>query len=156
MNKVLKKGLILGSIGFVVGLMIGLTIFLISVDDLSNYHFTFRDALDFLVGGIFGGFAMGFSAVYDIESWSIARCTLTHFVPTILGFYLLGTIQGWLKIGDTLSFIMTFCYILAYFMIWLIQYLRYRKEVRNLNAKLKEIKNRNEKESTDPAKRSSL
>ncbi len=140
MNSVLKKALILGSIGFVIGLAIGFTIFFLtggSAEGITAYN-----VFEFLVGGIYGALAMGGSAVYDIENWSIARSTATHFICTFVGFFVLAYLQRWLMPGELLFWIFVVMWIFAYFMIWLIQYLVYHRKINEMNEELKNIRNR--------------
>ncbi|MBR5336637.1 MAG: DUF3021 domain-containing protein [Lachnospiraceae bacterium] len=134
MNRVLKKGLILGAVGFVMGIIIGVVIFTMTggreITPVSIFHF--------LVGGIYAAWAMGGSTMYDIESWSILRCTLTHFITTLLAFYLMGTIQdGWLVIGSSLFWIVTAAFVVAYIIIWLAQYFSYKRKVKRMNEELR-------------------
>ena len=140
MNSVLKKALILGSIGFAIGLAIGITIFFLTGGSVEVI--TGRIVFEFLVGGIYGGLAMGGSAVYDIEEWSIARSTATHFICTFIGFFVLAYLQGWLMPGELLFWIFVVMWIFAYFMIWLIQYLVYHRKINEMNEELKNIRNR--------------
>ncbi|MCR5476412.1 MAG: DUF3021 domain-containing protein [Lachnospiraceae bacterium] len=140
MNKLAKKGLLLGGIGFVIGTFIGVSIWLAT----SGGHPVLSEISPFelIVGGIYGMLAMGGSISYDVEHWSILRCTLTHLVPTLLGFYVMGFVQGWLMPGSTLFWIMTVCWLTAYLIIWLSQCLIYRKKIRALNADLEKMKKR--------------
>ncbi|MCR4896173.1 MAG: DUF3021 domain-containing protein [Lachnospiraceae bacterium] len=140
MNKLAKKGLLLGGIGFVIGLLIGLGVWLAS----SGGHPVLSEISPFelIVGGIYGMLAMGGSVSYDVEHWSILRCTLTHLVPTFLGFYVMGFVHGWLIPGSALFWIMTVCWLVAYLIIWLSQYLIWRKKIKALNEELKKMKKR--------------
>ena len=138
MNKVLKKAIILGIIGFAIGLIIGVTVYYLTGGSSSGEFSYF----EFLVGGIYGALAMGGSAVYDIESWSIAKCTATHFVCTFVGLFALAIMQGWFYPGDLLFWILLVAWVFAYFIIWLIQYLIYHRKIDNLNEELKKFNKR--------------
>ncbi len=141
MSNVLKKGFVLGACGFAMGVFIGICMCAVS----GGVEFTPINVFYLLVGGLYGAWAMGGSAVYDIEEWSILRCTLTHFISTLLAFYLMGTIQGgWLVIGSTVFWIVTAAFVVCYFIIWLVQYLKYKREVRIMNEELKEFKKKSD------------
>lgn len=143
MNKLLKKALLLSGMGFVIGILIGVSIFYFTgkavTDDITV---TLTDLFYFLVGGIYGALAMGGSVVYDIESWSIARATFTHFVMAVTGFFALAWIQGWFSPKDLFFWIMFAMWVFAYFIIWLCQYLSYQRQVERINRELKEYRNK--------------
>ncbi len=137
MSEIKKKSIILGLIGGAVGALI--CFFMSSftgsgeaVESISAKTPVFYYVISFLHGAI----CMGSSVVYSIESWSVVRCTLTHFLITLTSFYILGTLQEWLEFFSPTFWIITACFVVAYFMIWLIMYLRYRKEVRQMNEDL--------------------
>ncbi len=133
----IKRAIILGCIGFVIGIMIGLTICFIEEHRILLGG---MDILMYLVGGLQGALAMGTTVFYDIESWSILRSTITHFIVTFGGFYAMGYIQGWMRPGEPFSFIFTIAFIVAYIIIWLTQYFSYKRTVRMMNAELKDMK----------------
>ncbi|MBR3306740.1 MAG: DUF3021 domain-containing protein [Lachnospiraceae bacterium] len=143
MKRSVKSALILGSIGFVCGILIGLTFFICSdvygAEDRAA-AFAGLSLFELLVGGIYGMISMGLTVVYDIESWSIAKATITHFAFTLAGFYAMGMIQGWLVLGDLLFWIMTAAFIAVYICIWLSQYLSYRRQIRRMNDGLDQFK----------------
>lgn len=141
MNKSVKKALILGGIGFIVGLLIGLTVsFLTNEAPLDGFAFDSYLCFELLIGGIYGAMAMGGSVVYDIESFSIARSTAIHFFITFVGFHLLAYVQGWLRPEETWYILLTIAWLIAYFIIWLVQYLIFRHKVKQLNEDLSRIR----------------
>lgn len=141
MKSDLKKALILSGIGFVIGLLIGLTIFYITeLKGGINAGAKEGSIFELLLGGIYGAMAMGMVVVYDIESWSITRATLTHFLCTFGGFHALALVQGWFYPGDKWYVIITIIWIALYIIIWLANYLTYLHKVRQMNDKLKNIR----------------
>ena len=141
MNRVLKKGLILGAIGFVGGLFIGLTVFYLTEPTAPLMpDFSKLSLFELIIGGIYGALAMGTSAVYDIESWSIAKCTFTHFIFTFVGLFVLARVQGWLNPGAKLMYVIAAAFIIIYIIIWLSQYLLFKRKVRQLNDDLEMVK----------------
>ena len=70
-----KKAVLLGALGFALGVAIG--VILTSADPGDNLRAAFPYIL---VCGIPGCIAMGSSVIYDIEEWSLVRASVTHFV----------------------------------------------------------------------------
>ena len=143
MNKTLKKAFILGGIGFVAGLLIGVSAFYFTgVKGPDALKITDISLFELLIGGIYGGIAMGCSVFYDIEDWSILRATLSHFLLTLFSFYIMACLQRWMKLFDIVFWISTAVFIVVYIIIWLCQYFSYRRQVRRMNQELREMKER--------------
>ena len=125
-NKFLFKTLL----GFTIGLMITATInsFLIPNDELADGIMLF---LQFIGSGLFGAIAMGGSIVYEFESWSIARATITHYLATFISFVIVNRLLGWF--GQDVILIAIIILSIGYLMIWLTEYLIWKKQVRELN-----------------------
>lgn len=148
MNKLWKKALILGGIGFVIGILIGFGVYSISTLAAGGeLNFSRLNIPELLVGGLYGMISMGSTVIYDIDSWSIVRVTVTHFVITVTGFHVMGIYQGWMQRMGWLSYgIMIACFVISYAIIWLSQYLVWRREVRRLNEDLHRMKEDGQKE----------
>ena len=86
--------------------------------------------------------AMGSSIVYDIEKWSIARATVTHFLLVFALYFLLVISMKWFRLEDPLFWIIVGCMAVAYVIIWLIQYLACRRKIREMNDSLNQWKSR--------------
>ncbi len=140
-----KKATLLGLVGFVLGMLISIGFGLIcgASEDL-------KSALPhILLGGLYGAVAMGSTVVYDIEKWSIARATATHFL-LIIGLYcVLVFSMGWFRIEDPAFWIVIAIMIVGYVLIWLLQYLAYKRKVRQMNDNLRMLK-------TKPSDRSDM
>ena len=129
-----KKATLLGLAGFVIGSLIGICFILAG-------SYSFREALPhILLGGIYGGAAMSSSIVYDIEKWSITRATATHFVLVFALFFLLVITMGWFSLDTPVFWIVVGAMAAGYVLIWLIQYLSCRRQVRKMNDELKKWK----------------
>ena len=87
---------------------------------------------------IYGGIAMGGSAVYEIESWSIVRATATHYITTMTSFLIANTILGWFGTGIVL-WIVFICLTIGYILIWLIQAGVFVVQVREVNMELRRL-----------------
>ena len=135
-----KKAVLLAVLGYAVGIMIGVIIF------LCNSSRSFSEALPYiLLSGIPGAIAMGSTVIYDIEKWSIARATLTHFLITFFCLYLVGFALGWFRFWEPAFWIFTAAMIAAYILIWLIQYMAYKRQVRKMNEDLQKWRSRKTK-----------
>lgn len=85
---------------------------------------------------LYGGIAMGSSVFYEIESWSIVRATASHYLLTMGSFLVANQILGWFGTGMIL--VITFiCMTVAYIIIWIVQYARYKKQINEVNEELK-------------------
>ncbi|SEL07034.1 Protein of unknown function [Butyrivibrio sp. ob235] len=141
MNRLIKKGIVLATIGFWIGLAIGVFIsFLANGNADGPMVFTGEIFLKLLAGGIYGAIPMGGSVMYEIEEWSIFRATATHFVITFSGFIILAAVQGWLRLDNPVFWIISVAFQVCYFLIWLFNYLAYRKYIREMNDDIRAIR----------------
>ena len=94
-----------------------------------------------IVSGLYGAVAMGGSAVYSIEEWSLFRCTFTHYILVMVGIYVTGFICRWFGLKDieSLLFMLPFMTV-PYIIIWLAIYLSYKTQLKEINAELNNIK----------------
>ena len=98
---------------------------------------------DILLGGVLGAVCNGSSVVYEIEHWSVLRSTLTHLLLCIVVYFTVGSVLEWFEPGVTAFNIMqAVLWVLAYIMIWMIQFLVYRKEIREINQRVEQMKER--------------
>ena len=85
-----------------------------------------------IASGIFGALCFGGMSLYDIEKWPLALATVSHCGIIIVAFLPIAILLGWVySLTDIL--IMIGIQIAVFFMIWLIIYMNYRKQVRELN-----------------------
>lgn len=91
-----------------------------------------QTALCALLGAMFGGA----SVVWEIESWSIVKQTGVYFLVASLSMMPIAYITRWMEhsIAGCLSYFGIFVVIFA--VIWFIQYIRGRRDVRKMNEKL--------------------
>ena len=107
----------------------------------NNMDFT-KIMLELLTGGILGCIGNGSSVIYEIESWSIIKATFTHFVVTMAVYVIVGLYNGWLLPRHSMvNVIQIVMMVFAYFMIWLSQYLIYKKSINDINEDMKYFKN---------------
>ena len=131
-----KKAAVLGMIGFVTGALIGIGFGLIG-----GASGGLKAALPHaFLGGLYGAASMSSTVVYDIEKWSLARVTVTHFL-LVLGLYcLLVFTMGWFRIEDPVFWIVIAAMVVGYFFIWLLQYRAYKRKIRQMNDDLRMLK----------------
>ena len=147
MNKeLIKKGFIVGLIGFAVGIPVGIAFMMIfSSEDWSPM----RIAIHLFLSGVLGGVALGSSVMYEAESWSVTRCTVTHFIVTFATYFSIGFPLGWLSLDEISTYIMIGCMIVAYFGVWISMYLVTKKQTKDLDEKLAEWKQAKEAEKKE-------
>ena len=92
-------------------------------------------ALQSLVLGLYGALGMGGMSLYEIERWPLALPTVIHYLLIAAGFIAMdrllrwhGSVPGILAVEGVL--------LVIFFVIWLIMYVRYKNEVRQLNEEL--------------------
>ena len=133
-----KKGTLLALAGFAAGVLIGIFFTLKG----NSGGLEASDIPHLLIGGLYGAAACAGSLVYDIEKWSIARATATHFLST-LGLYLLICFSlGWFTLSDSAFWITIGAMMIGYVLMWLFMYLGYRREIRKMNEELARWKSR--------------
>ena len=147
MNVRKKQFILLTVIGAVMGIAIWLIMLLANnpkaLSDCS--HSPGIIILNVILSAVFGALCMGGAVVYDIEEWSILRATFTHFVIVFASFNVVGLSLKWFSFGSIEYWIIHAVMIVAYILIWLIQYLIFKRKVNELNRELenwKSIQNR--------------
>jgi len=128
-----KKAMLLSLFGYIAGCAIGLCF------ALQSESFSIVNALPYiLLGGIPGAIAMGATVIYDIEEWSLLRATVTHFLIVTGVMMLACFVLKWFRPWSAAFWIMLTAVVIGYFIIWLIIYCHYQKQVRKLNELMKE------------------
>ena len=88
--------------------------------------------LSLLVMGVFGSLCMGGTLFYELEDWPLACATAAHYLLMALGYLLPNWLLCWdmpIKLLLTIEGFMA----LGFVLIWLIMYLRCKREVQELN-----------------------
>lgn len=157
-NKFTFRFLIGFPLGMVICLIIATLIGTLTVND-GALHYCSPDLIKTLGGeakaiilqefisGIFGSVAIGMTAVYDIEKWSILKSTAVHFIASVSMYYITAFVLKWLYIKNVKeNLLMLIMLIIAYAFIWLINYLIYKSEVKKINSNLTKIKDTDNEE----------
>ena len=98
----------------------------------------------FLGSMLMGALAMGGSVAYEIDSWSLGKATLVHYIATIGAFICASSLLHWF--GGIVLLIAIICFTISYFIIWLVNYLLWKKEISKINSDLAEMKRKEEEE----------
>lgn len=138
--------------GFLIGIVIGNLIALLTA---GPSPVTFIPVSDKIIGslgsawaallvqimasGIYGAICLAGVTFYDIERWPLALASVTHCVMIIACYIPVAILLDWVSgIYDIL--IMAGIQLAAYFIIWLILYLIYKRQVKELNEMQEQFK----------------
>ena len=138
--------------GVIIGVLITATLTSLSMGDGTVYlctpdftRFIGDPLLAFVVeavlSGVLGAVAMGTSAIYYIEEWSIIRATATHFIITMTTYFAVAFFCRWLHPRDIgYNLIIFSILVIVYTFIWLYNYLTSKNDVEEINKELAEWK----------------
>ena len=89
-------------------------------------------ALQILVSGLYGSACMAGTSFYDMDRLSLALATGLHYLIIAVGLVLCNWLLRW-GMGAGILLTVLAGQTLGFFLIWLFMWLRYRKEVKELN-----------------------
>ena len=139
MKELWRKTAMLAAIGFAAGLLVaGGFLMLNGIQEVYAARGAGWMAAYILISGGVGLVNMGTMTIYGIERWSLTRATLTHFAIVLGSYFALGGFLGWFR--SAMAWIMLAGFVVVYFIIWLIIYLSYKRQVRRMNEDLKHWK----------------
>ncbi len=156
-SKILKLALI----GFVLGMLIGNLISYLFADKSAEPLVIVSQVLirrtgsveaamivNTLLSGILGAFCMAGTIFHDpkVYDWGLTKAAVLHFLLILAVNIPIALYCGWLKPGFPDLLIWVSFMALSYFIVWLIMFLRYRKETEELNRML----NKNQPAEPDP------
>ena len=156
-SKILKLALI----GFVLGMLIGNLISYLSADKSAEPLVIVSQVLirrtgsveaamivNTLLSGILGAVCMAGVIFHDPEvyDWGLTKAAVLHFLLILAVNIPIALYCGWLKPGFPDLLIWVSFMALSFFIVWLIMFLRYRKETEELNRML----NKNQPAEPDP------
>ena len=148
----LKKTLIRALIGFVFGIIMGDGITMLTTigNDFVPASFSLIELcggfpqafiVQSILSGLYGAVTFGCISLYDIERMPLALASIVHCLIIVLLHIPNSIFLGWSQtVWDVL--IMACIQVAAYFIVWLILYLVYRKQVKELNELQKHIHNK--------------
>lgn len=148
MSELWKRTVILAAVGFALGILVGLGF--LSITDVGTYYVQKGAdglALYLALSGLLGAVGMGGTTIYSMEHWGLLRCTVTHFVITLLAYCAVGFTLGWLDLREPVTLLLFLGYVIAYFIIWLSMYIKYKRQIRRINEALKTWKARQDEKT---------
>ena len=142
----LKKTLKMAGIGFLIGIVIGDLIALLTGNsDTEGITFASKQLLDMaggnaviamllqsLFSGLYGAVCFAGMSFYEIERMPLAAATALHCGLIVLPFIPISYLLGWVS-GIVETLIIASAQIAAFFVIWLVMYFGYKKQVKELN-----------------------
>lgn len=133
-----KKVLIRAAVGFALGALVALLLGVIDMRFCSQELAAavgsegLGIALQFLGSALYGSACMMGTLFYDVERWSLALATALHYLIIAVGLVLCNWLLKWGMAAAVLLLALG-CQTVGFFLIWLFMWLRYRKEVKELN-----------------------
>ena len=142
----LKKTLIRAIIGFLVGMLVGNLIAILTGTSSTN-GVTFASAqllsmaggngtvamlLQSLFSGLYGAVCFAGMSFYEIERMPLALATALHCALIVLLFIPIALLLGWVSNITEILIIMSI-QLVCFFIIWLIMWSIYKKQVKELN-----------------------
>ena len=140
MREFWKKTLFWAAVGFMLGMLVGLGISAI-YDRQDAFTHGGAGRLNLFMSGLLGAVNTGSTSIYTLERWGLLRCTLTHFCLSMAATCTVGLSMGWFSLGDPLTLWMLAGWVVVYFIIWLVNYLIFKRQIRQINEALKRWKN---------------
>ncbi|MBQ1453609.1 MAG: DUF3021 domain-containing protein [Ruminococcus sp.] len=151
----LKKTLKAAGIGFLLGIVIGnLIAFLTGNSDTGGITFAPQELLDMsggnaviamllqsLFSGLYGAVCFAGMSFYEIERMPLAVATALHCALIVLLFIPIALLLGWVSQIET-QLMISGIQLVCFFIIWLIMYAGFKKQVKELN----ELQEKNENE----------
>ena len=152
----LKKTLKAAGIGFLIGMVVGdLIAILTGNSDTGGITFASSQLLDMaggnaaiamllqsLFSGLYGAACFAGMSFYEIERMPLAFATALHCALIVLLFIPLALLLGWVSDIGTLL-IISGMQLVGFFIIWLIMYFGYKKQIRELNEMQEHFQNKN-------------
>ena len=140
--KIIKRA----GVGFLIGVVIGnLIAFMTGTSSSGGVSFASKQLLDIAGGNavgamimqsvfffFFGAFCFAGMTFYDIERLPLAAATALHCAVIIIFYIPIALLLGWVS-GIAEILIIAVLQLVVFFIIWLILYFAYRKQVRELN-----------------------
>lgn len=96
-----------------------------------------------LVMGLFGSLCISGTLFYEIERWPLAVATAAHYLSMSLGYLIPNWLLRW-NMPWKLFLIVEGFMALGFVLIWLVMYLHYKAQVRELNELTERRKKREE------------
>lgn len=92
----------------------------------------------FFLSGLIGMVFAGATVIWEIETWSLLRSTVIHFLVTSVVFFPVSALLGWcaLDIGGIIGYVGIYASI--YVCVWISQYFSYKRKIQKINQTLEQ------------------
>lgn len=148
----LKKTLKSAGIGFLIGIVVGdMIAFFTGTLNTGGVTYASNELLEMaggngvlamvlqsLFSGLYGAACFAGMSLYEIERMPLAAATALHCSIIVLLFVPISLLLGWVQ-NITELLIIAGIQIVAFFIIWLIMYLIFEKQIRELNEMQKDF-----------------
>ena len=152
----LKKTLKAAGIGFLIGMVVGNVIAILTGNSatggvtfaspqlllMAGGNGTVAMLLQSLFSGLYGAACFAGMSFYEIERMPLAAATALHCTLIVLLFVPIALLLGWVSDIGTLLMI-SGMQLVGFFIIWLILYFGYKKQIRELNEMQEHFQNKN-------------
>ena len=145
-NKIIKRAIL----GFIYGVFIGQTILILeslmagdgNFYAVSTYlvnHTSTRLAAVIAQYFITGFIGLSFAAttvIFEMDSWSLLRQTITHFIVTSIVMYIAGFLCGWFPHTAVSTLIWFGVFVVIYVIFWICFSMYYKNKIKKINEAL--------------------
>lgn len=128
-------------LGITLGMLVGLMTYVLLSPDGAVINKPYV-VMHFIGSAVMGLVGYGGAVVYDIEEWSLGRATFSHYIVSLITMLVISELLGWFPHSVLLIVFVVFT--VTYALIWLIQYLVWKKQIRQMNRDLKAMQNSDE------------
>lgn len=139
MDPTIKYKLIIKTLlGTLIGMLISIMIFFLDglSGEGSNDHVMYT--IQFLGSGLNGAICMGSSVIYEFEDWGLRKITILHYIICMISVMTASALLHWF---EPKFFLILFpIFTVAYFAIWLTEYIFWKREVRLMNRELENMR----------------
>lgn len=90
-----------------------------------------------LISGLLGAAAMAGSIFFEFDNWEMSKAAAVHFLIILTAYFAAAFFCGWIEPKAKHILIMTAIMGAGYFLVWLIMYLRCRRETEKLNEEIR-------------------
>jgi hypothetical protein len=148
----MKKAIIRGMLGFPMGIFLSISITILISLSLGTGEYnpvvpTLIDVtkselnaviLQYILSGILGFMFAAGSTVFEVEQFSLVKQVVIHFFISVFTMLPIAYILRWMdhSIGGIVSYVGVF--LIIYVVIWMIQYMSWKKKIHEINKKLEE------------------
>lgn len=98
-------------------------------------------AQQFIISALFGFYAIAISIVFEIDSWSLLRQTIVHFILLSVVYFPVAIYANWLPEYTVARIPFAVFYILVYIIVWFTFKAYWKKKAMEINVEL-ELRNR--------------